>query len=101
VKVAEHFFGPEIDAALSGIRCDNSITAIPCGQKNKISEIIQSQIVTPSLPHRWQHVQIKNCDNKKRTDPAVPARVFRCGCVSVIPSAIFSSMQHAQGLRWL
>jgi len=56
MEVAEHFLGPKINPAFAGYRCANSITAIPCGQKNKISEMIHSQMVTPhSRQSRAKH----------------------------------------------
>ncbi len=69
VPIAEDFFGPEVNAAFAGYRWASSITAIPCGQKKRTNEIIQSQIVTPPFAAMdGKTFRLKTADDKKQNE---------------------------------
>src|SRR5262249_10952761 len=58
------------------------------GQKKSTSEMIQSQIVTPPFAAiDGSTFKLKTATTKSRTRSRCPSTRFKCGCVSVTPSA--------------
>src|ERR1700740_1272180 len=59
------------------------MTAIPCGQKKRTSEIIQSQTVTPPLAAmEGTTLRLKTATTKRRTRSQRPRTRLRCGASS-------------------
>src|SRR5258708_936018 len=63
-----------------GKRWANSITAMPCGQKKSMSEMIQSQTVTPPLAAmEGTTLRLKTATTKSKTRSHRPSTRRRCG----------------------
>src|SRR5580704_8159957 len=64
------------------------MTAIPCGQKNRTSEMIQSQTVTPPLAAiDGTTLRLKTATTKRRTRSQRPRTRRRCGASDVEAAA--------------